>query len=95
MRASIKLKLASAFALMIVMLVVTAGYGTYSLGNLSDALSAVVHGPATRLKLAQSLNNDQLQQIRQQKNLLLSTTPAEMQNAIARSDEARRDFAQT
>ena len=94
MRASIKLKLASAFALMIVMLVVTAGYGTYSLGNLSDALSAVVHGPATRLKLAQSLNNDQLQQIRQQKNLLLSTTPAEMQNAIARSDEARRDFAQ-
>jgi methyl-accepting chemotaxis protein len=95
MHASIKLKLASAFGLIIVMLILTAGYGTYSLSNLSDALSAVVQGPATRLKLAQSLNNSQLQQIRQQKNLLLSTTPAEIQTSITKSDEARRNFEET
>ncbi len=93
MRASIKLKLASAFGFIIVMLAITAGYGTYSLGNLNDALGQVIQGPATRLKLAQTLSNDQLQQIRQQKNLLLSSTPAEMQGYIAKSDQARRDFA--
>jgi methyl-accepting chemotaxis protein len=92
MRASIKLKLASAFGLIIVLLVVTAGYGVYSLSNLNDALSNVIQGPATRLKLAQTLSSDQLQEIRQQKNLLLSTTPADMQTYIAKSDQARSEF---
>jgi methyl-accepting chemotaxis protein len=92
-RASIKLKLASAFGFIILMLVLTAGYGVYSLGNLNDALGNVIQGPATRLKLAQTLSSDQLQQIRQQKNILLSTTPAESQGYIAKSDQARQDFA--
>ncbi|RWX76526.1 methyl-accepting chemotaxis protein [Neorhizobium lilium] len=94
MRASIKLKLASAFGFIILMLVVTAGYGIYSLGNLNDALGNVIQGPAARLKLAQRLSNDQLQQIRQQKNILLSATPAEIQGYTAKSDDARRDFAE-
>ncbi|TDK35648.1 methyl-accepting chemotaxis protein [Rhizobium deserti] len=95
MRASIKLKLASAFGFIIVMLVVTAGYGIFSLGNLNDTLENVLQGPAMRLKLAQTLNNDQLQQIRQQKNLLLAANPSEMQGYIAKSDEARRGFDDT
>jgi methyl-accepting chemotaxis protein len=95
MRASIKLKLASAFGFIIVILVVTAGYGIFSLGNLNDTLENVLQGPAMRLKLAQMLNNDQLQQIRQQKNLLLAATPGEMQGYIVKSDEARRGFDDT
>jgi methyl-accepting chemotaxis protein len=94
MRASIKLKLASAFGFVILMLLATAAYGILSLSSLNDTLEHVLQGPAERLKLAQNLNNEQLQQIRQQKNLLMATTAGEMQGYIAKSDEARRIFDQ-
>jgi methyl-accepting chemotaxis protein len=92
MRASIKLKLGLAFGFIITMLVATAGYGILSLGNLNDTLESVLHGPALRLKLAQNLSNEQLQQLRQQKNLLLAPGAAEMQGYITASDNARRAF---
>jgi methyl-accepting chemotaxis protein len=95
MHASIKLKLASAFGFIIIMLLATAAYGILSLGNLNDTLENVLQGPALRLKLAQNLNNEQLQQIRQQKNLLLAANPGEMQGYIAKGDEARRAFDET
>jgi methyl-accepting chemotaxis protein len=95
MRASIKLKLASAFGFIIVMLMITAGYGVYSLGNLNDTLENVLQGPATRLKLTQALSNEQLQQIRQQKNLLLASGTEEMKAYIGRGDSARADFDNT
>ena len=95
MRATIKLKLASAFGFIIVMLLATAAYGIFSLGSLNDTLEKVITGPAERLKLAQMLNNEQLQQIRQQKNLLMATSAAEMQSYISKSDGARRSFDET
>jgi methyl-accepting chemotaxis protein len=95
MRASIKLKLASAFGFIILMLMVTAGYGVFSLGNLNDALEDVLQGPATRLKLTQTLSNEQLQQLRQQKNLLLSTQQADMRRYIESNDAARKAFDET
>ncbi|MCQ1851670.1 methyl-accepting chemotaxis protein [Neorhizobium galegae] len=95
MHASIKFKLASAFGFIIIMLLATATYGIFSLSSLNDTLENVLQGPALRLKLAQNLNNEQLQQIRQQKNLLLAANPGEMQGYIAKSDEARRVFDET
>ncbi len=95
MHASIKLKLASAFGFIIIMLLATATYGIFSLASLNDTLENVLQGPVLRLKLAQNLNNEQLQQIRQQKNLLLAANPAEMQGYIAKSDDARRAFDET
>ena len=70
MRFTIKLKLAIAFAFLIVLLVGTAGYGVVSLAGLNDTLGNVLSGPAARLQLAMTLNNEQLEQLRQQKNLL-------------------------
>jgi methyl-accepting chemotaxis protein len=95
MRASIKLKLAAAFGFVILMLAATATYGLISLSSLNDTLEDVLQGPALRLKLAQSLNNEQLQQIRQQKNLLLAASSNDMQGAIAKGDDARRAFDDT
>ena len=95
MRASIKLKLASAFGFIIMMLIVTAGYGVFSLGNLNDALEEVLQGPAMRLKMTQTLNNEQLQQLRQQKNLLLSSEQADMRRYIESNDAARKAFDET
>ena len=95
MRATIKLKLASAFGFIILMLLATAAYGIFSLSNLNTALEDVITGPAERLKLAQMLNVTQLQQIRQQKNLLMGTSLSEMQGYISSSDDARRHFDET
>ena len=92
MRASIKLKLASAFGFIILMLLVTAGYGIFSLGNLNNTLEQVIQGPATRLKLTQTLNAEQLQQLRQQKNLLLASEQADMRRYIESNDTARKAF---
>ncbi len=94
MRASIKLKLASAFGFIILMLMVTAGYGVFSLGNLNAALEDVLQGPAARLNLTQDLSGEQLQQIRQQKNLLLAENSSEMQASINKGDVARQAFDQ-
>ncbi|MFT4162083.1 methyl-accepting chemotaxis protein [Shinella sp.] len=95
MRFTIKLKLFLTFGFMIAVLVGTAGYGIMSLGGLNTTLSDVLNGPAERLKLTQSLNNLQLQQIRQQKNMLSSASTTETNRYIGLSDEARKEFDAT
>jgi methyl-accepting chemotaxis protein len=89
---TIKLKLAFAYGFLIVLMLGTAGYGIMSLSNLNDALGDVLSGPAERLRLAMTINAEELQQIRQQKNLLLATSPAEMKAAIDKGDQDRKDF---
>jgi methyl-accepting chemotaxis protein len=92
MRATIKFKLGAAFGFVILMLLATAGYGIFSLSHLNDTLESVIQGPAERLKLAQNLSNEQLQQIRHQKNLLLASNSQEMRDSIAKGDDARSKF---
>ncbi len=95
MRASIKLKLALAFGFVILMLVGTAAYGIFSLSHLNQTLEDVLQGPAMRLQLTQELDIEQIQQIREQKNLLLATNSAEVQNSISHADKARAHFDST
>ncbi|MCQ4631799.1 methyl-accepting chemotaxis protein [Shinella sp. CPCC 100929] len=92
MRFTIKLKLFLAFGFIMAMLAGTAGYGILSLGGLNATLGDVLTGPATRLRLAQELNVLQLQQIRQQKNMLSATSNAETNKYIDVSNKARADF---
>jgi methyl-accepting chemotaxis protein len=92
MRFTIKLKLFLAFGFIMAMLAGTAGYGVVSLGGLNATLGEVLTGPATRLRLAQELNVLQLQQIRQQKNMLSATSNAETNKYIDVSNKARADF---
>jgi methyl-accepting chemotaxis protein len=89
---TIKLKLAVAYGVLIVLMLGTAAYGIMSLSGLNDALGDVLSGPAERLRLAMTINAEELQQIRQQKNLLLATTPEEMKAALTKGDEDRKDF---
>jgi len=93
MRMTIKLKLTLAFAFLIVLLVGTASYGVMSLGSLNDAVTAMTQGPVARLELAQKIDIALLQGIRQQKNLLAATSPAEMQTARQKGDSARSDLS--
>eukprot|EP01035_Chromulina_nebulosa_P058513 gene58513-80116_t len=91
MRFTIKLKLATAFAFLIILLLGTAGYAVNSLGGLNQAISEVIDGPVARLELAQKIDIALLQQIRQQKNLLAAATPTEAQAARTRGDAARKE----
>ncbi|OJF96323.1 chemotaxis protein [Rhizobium sp. 58] len=95
MRFTIKLKLILAFGFIMAMLVATAAYGIFSLGGLNTTLGNVLAGPVTRLKLAEKLNIMQLQQIRQQKNMLSATSATEIDRYVGMSDSARASFDKT
>jgi methyl-accepting chemotaxis protein len=92
MRASIKLKLTLSFGFVILMLIATATLGVISLGSLNDRLEGVVEGPSERLQLALELDVYQLQQIRQQKNMLLAPTPDAAREYSGRIDHYRQEF---
>ena len=92
MRFTIKLKLAGAFGLLIVLLVSTAGYGIYSLGILNQSVTDVIAGPVARLENAQELSNLQLRVVRAQTNIALAKTPAEAAKHIESSARNRKKF---
>lgn len=92
MRLTIKTKLVTAFTFIILMLMGTAAYGIFSLGSLNDTIGNLLAGPAARLDLAQQINIAQLEAIRQQKNLLAARTADETAGAIAKGNQARKDF---
>ncbi|TCL69751.1 methyl-accepting chemotaxis protein [Rhizobium sp. BK251] len=92
MRLTIKTKLVSAFALIILMLVGTAGYAVMSLSSLNDTIGSVLTGPAARLELTQQINIDQLEIIRQQKNLLTARNADDIKSATEKGDAARQDL---
>ncbi len=89
MRFTIKLKLALAFAFLLTLLLGTAAYGILSLSGLNDTMEATVKGPVARLELVQNINIDQLQNIRQQKNMLGAANAAEVDSARKKGDVAR------
>ncbi|MBX5183576.1 HAMP domain-containing protein [Rhizobium sp. NZLR5] len=92
MRLTIKTKLVTAFTFIILMLMGTAAYGIVSLGSLNDTIGNLIAGPAARLDLAQQINIAQLEAIRQQKNLLTARTADETAGAIAKGNQARKEF---
>jgi methyl-accepting chemotaxis protein len=90
MRMTIKTKLVTAFAVIILMFAGTAGYAAMGLSSLADAVSALVEGPVQRLTLSQTIKISQLESIRQQKNMLTAPDAAEVAAAKMKGDEARK-----
>ncbi|WP_244474812.1 HAMP domain-containing protein, partial [Rhizobium sp. Root1240] len=95
MRFTIKLKLLLAFGFIITMLVGTAIYSVQSIADVNTHWSNTLDGPASRLSAAQDLNIAQLQQVRQQKNMLVSTSIEETEKYIVNSDKARAEYDET
>ncbi|MBX4916036.1 HAMP domain-containing methyl-accepting chemotaxis protein [Rhizobium bangladeshense] len=73
MRFTIKLKLGLAFAVITLLLIGIAVYGSLSLGTLNEASGNMIDGPVRRLELALNANIAEVNAIRAQKNALLST----------------------
>ncbi len=78
MRLTIKLKLALAFGLIILMLVGATGFGIASLGTMNGAMIGLVSGPVARMKLAQDVRGELLQIVRSEKNIIIETDPMKM-----------------
>lgn len=89
MRFTIKAKLAAGFGMMILLLIGVAGLGIYSLGNLNQAITDVIAGPAKRLETSQQANVKMLEAIRAEKNAILSTNTDDLNRYDASADEAR------
>jgi len=97
MRITIKLKLAATFGLMVVLLAAIAIYGMLNLGSFNQTITDLIDGPMARSNLAQQTNVAILNNIRAQKNLILSDTPAEIDEQVANikrfNDEAEAAVA--
>jgi len=74
MRLTIKLKLAMAFGLVLLLSLVTGFVATTRLALLNDTLDGVVNGTAKRSLLAAELKTALLQDLRHEKNMVLAST---------------------
>jgi len=77
MRITVKLKLALAFAVVIVLSGVTAWLGVSNLAALNDTMQTVVTVDVGRMRVAQELRPDLLTVVNAQNNLLLASTNGE------------------
>ncbi|MUZ72430.1 HAMP domain-containing protein [Agrobacterium vitis] len=94
MRFTIKMKLGLAFGVVVALLIASSVLGIQSLGSMNDATGNMLAGPVERLRLAQQLQMEQLQQLRQQKNVQLAQSEDEIKSSIAKANASRADFDQ-
>jgi methyl-accepting chemotaxis protein len=92
MRFTIKLKLAAAFSVVLLLLAGLVAYAIMGLSTLNGSLNEVVGGASMRLKTTQQASIESLSAIRAQKNVILAETPAEVETFIADARQARENF---
>ncbi|MFN3523783.1 MAG: methyl-accepting chemotaxis protein [Phenylobacterium sp.] len=95
MRFTIKVKLVTAFAAVILLLAGTAGFGIYSLGKINQAMGGLIDGPVKRLNRAHLATEQMLLVHRAQKGVLLSQSAEELAKYLDRSETARADLKKT
>ncbi|WP_374571219.1 methyl-accepting chemotaxis protein [Phenylobacterium sp.] len=95
MRFTIKMKLVTAFAAVILLLAGTAGFGIYSLSKINHAMSDMVNGPAKRLNRAHVATEQMLLVHRAQKGVLLSRNDEELTKYVGRSQTNRAALKKT
>ena len=95
MRLTIKLKLAIAFGVIILMMAGTSLYAIISLSSLNQSITDIIAGPAARLEAAQNLGNTQLRLARAQMNLATTTNTRDIATFIDASNRNRQRFTET
>jgi methyl-accepting chemotaxis protein len=92
MRATIKLKLAVTFSVVILLAGAMAWLGITSLGSLNSAMEELLHGPVQRAVTEYELQADMLQILRAEKNMLLADTPDQIAKYESEELNARGQF---
>jgi methyl-accepting chemotaxis protein len=92
MRATIKLKLAVNFTILTLLAAVVAWLGISSLSSLNSEITNLVNGPVTRLQRADELKASIVEIVPEEKNMILATTPQEIEKHGAELLRGRTDF---
>ncbi len=94
MRATIKMKLAATFAVVLLLLAVVLGIGVTRLATLNAAMSDLVDGPAADISRATSFNDAMTSAVVAEKNIALATNEKQRDDAMAEM-KAQRTRADT
>ncbi len=95
MRLTVKAKLFSAFGFVILLMASMVGLGISSLTSLNDTLEDVLNGAVPRVQLSQTIQTDMALLVRTEKNMLLSTSPAAVEQFGTEMDQRRQALLQT
>ncbi len=91
MRATIKMKLAASFAVIILLLLAVVGVGITKMSTLNSAISDVIAGPAKRLEVAVSASDRMGKTLRFEKNMALTNDDALTRKFDAEDVKARNE----
>jgi methyl-accepting chemotaxis protein len=92
MRFTIKLQLALAFGLIILLLLASTLFGINSLSTTNRDMNAMVDGPAVRLQAAQQLNIHMLNVVRFEKNMVMVDTAEEVKTLETSIEKEKQAF---
>ncbi|SMF75330.1 methyl-accepting chemotaxis protein, partial [Tistlia consotensis USBA 355] len=92
MRITVKLKLAMAFGVIILLSAVTAVIAIRGLGTLNSSLDDVVQGPAQRVELSLELSNNLLGLVRVEKELVTASSQSDIERFSREVAESRRQL---
>jgi Methyl-accepting chemotaxis protein len=92
MRISVKLKLATAFGVVILMMMIAAWSAISGLGSMNDSFEETLNGPAHRQYLIQEMNALTLQLLRAEKNMTAAVSDDEVALHAGKIDEHRADM---
>ncbi len=92
MRATIKLKLALTFTVIVLLAGGMAWIGVNGLGSLNTTLDNLIKGPVARVELAQDLEKAILQTVRAEKNMIMADTPEQVRKFDAELIKLRADL---
>jgi len=95
MRATIKMKLASAFGVLLIILCAIIGLGVFRLGSLNTNFEKVIEGPSAQLGRARAVDGSISMVIRFEKNLVLQRDEETRQKFKAGYDAQRRKVQET
>jgi len=89
MRITVKAKLAAAFGVIVVLLLVAAIAAVNGLSSMNEMLTDTIKGPVARQSIVQQMNKTILDITRNEKNLLLANSDEEVAAFSAKIDEYR------
>jgi methyl-accepting chemotaxis protein len=94
MRATIKMKLAVTFTVIIMLSAGMAWLGTSSLGTLNATVESMLKGPVALNQIGNDLETDLLQILRQEKNMVIADTPEVVKGHDTELVKARSVFVE-
>ncbi len=91
MRATIKMKLAASYAVIIVLMLAVVGVGVTKMSALNEAITEVIAGPSKRLEIALRVNERMNKTLRFEKNMALTEDEGLTQKFDAENMKARNE----